>query len=41
LVLSNGKIADFGERDDVLVGAAYQDIVLSGQELREDQKLRS
>ena len=41
LVLSNGKIADFGERDDVLAGSAYQDIVLSGQELREDETLKS
>jgi ATP-binding cassette, subfamily B, bacterial len=28
LVLANGKIADYGERDDVLAGAAYQNIVL-------------
>jgi ATP-binding cassette, subfamily B, bacterial len=29
LVLSEGKIEDFGERDSVLAGAAYQNIVLS------------
>ena len=29
LVLANGKIADFGERDAVLAGPAYNDIVLS------------
>ena len=29
LVLANGKIADFGERDAVLAGPAYQNIVLS------------
>ena len=29
LVLANGKIADFGERDAVLDGPAYQNIVLS------------
>jgi ATP-binding cassette, subfamily B, bacterial len=29
LVLANGKIADFGERDAVLAGPAYQKIVLS------------
>jgi ATP-binding cassette subfamily B protein len=28
LVLSDGKVADFGERDDVLAGSAYKDIVL-------------
>ena len=28
LVLSNGKIADFGERDTVLAGSAYSNIVL-------------
>jgi ATP-binding cassette, subfamily B, bacterial len=34
LVLANGKIADFGERDAVLAGPAYRNIVLSRQELR-------
>jgi ATP-binding cassette, subfamily B, bacterial len=29
LVLANGKIEDFGERDKVLAGSAYDDIVLS------------
>jgi ATP-binding cassette subfamily B protein len=29
LVLSNGKVADWGERDDVLVGEAYRNIVLN------------
>jgi ATP-binding cassette, subfamily B, bacterial len=29
LVLSNGKIEDFGERDEVLAGSAYDNIVLS------------
>ena len=29
LVLSEGKIADFGERDAVLAGSAYQSIVLT------------
>jgi ABC-type multidrug transport system fused ATPase/permease subunit len=29
LVLANGKIEDFGERDAVLAGSAYQDIVLT------------
>ena len=29
LVLSNGTIADYGERDDILAGSAYQSIVLS------------
>jgi ATP-binding cassette subfamily B protein len=33
LVLANGKIADFGERDRILAGAAYRDIVLSGHDL--------
>jgi ATP-binding cassette subfamily B protein len=36
LVLANGKIADYGERDAVLAGSAYKDIVLSRQELSED-----
>jgi ATP-binding cassette, subfamily B, bacterial len=29
LVLANGKIADYGERDAVMAGPAYRDIVLS------------
>jgi ATP-binding cassette, subfamily B, bacterial len=29
LVLANGKVADYGERDAILAGSAYQDIVLS------------
>jgi len=33
LVLANGRIADFGERDAILAGSAYQDIVLSHNEL--------
>jgi ATP-binding cassette, subfamily B, bacterial len=28
LVLANGKIADYGERDTILAGSAYRDIVL-------------
>jgi ATP-binding cassette, subfamily B, bacterial len=36
LVLANGKIADFGERDAVLAGTAYRDIVLSRHELDGD-----
>jgi ABC-type multidrug transport system fused ATPase/permease subunit len=37
LVLANGKIADFGERDDVLAGSAYRNIVLSRHVLDEDE----
>ncbi len=33
LVLANGKVADFGERDAVMAGAPYRDIVLARQEL--------
>ena len=33
LVLANGKIADFGERDAVMAGAAYKNIVLARMEL--------
>ena len=33
LVLANGKIADFGERDAVMAGSAYRNIVLARQEL--------
>jgi ABC-type protease/lipase transport system fused ATPase/permease subunit len=29
LIMANGKIADYGERDAVLAGPAYRDIVLS------------
>ena len=36
LVLSNGELADFGERDDVLAGSAYQSIVLSRNEFGGD-----
>ena len=36
LVLANGKIADYGERDAVMAGSAYQDIVLSRQGLGGD-----
>ena len=40
LVLANGKIADFGERDEVLAGSAYQNIVLSGHDLGGNHKSR-
>ncbi len=33
LVLDNGKIADYGERDTVLAGSAYQNIVLTRHDL--------
>jgi ATP-binding cassette, subfamily B, bacterial len=36
LVLANGKIADYGERDMVLAGSAYRNIVLSRHELGRD-----
>jgi ABC-type multidrug transport system fused ATPase/permease subunit len=36
LVLANGKVADYGARDDVLAGDAYQDIVLSRSEFGGD-----
>jgi ATP-binding cassette subfamily B protein len=36
LVLSNGKIADYGERDAVLAGSAYRTIVLNREELDGD-----
>ncbi len=36
LVLSDGSIADFGERDAVLAGSAYQNIVLSRNEFPAD-----
>jgi ABC-type multidrug transport system fused ATPase/permease subunit len=36
LVLANGKIADYGERDAVLAGSAYRNIVLSRHEPRGD-----
>jgi ATP-binding cassette, subfamily B, bacterial len=37
LVLASGKIADFGERDAVLAGSAYRDIVSSRHEFNGDQ----
>ena len=37
LVLANGKIADYGERDAVLAGPAYRNIVLSRHELDGDE----
>jgi ATP-binding cassette, subfamily B, bacterial len=36
LVLANGKIADYGERDAVLAGPAYRNIVLSRHDFVED-----
>jgi ATP-binding cassette, subfamily B, bacterial len=36
LVLSDGSIADYGERDAVLAGSAYQNIVLSRNEFSAD-----
>ncbi len=36
LVLDNGKIADYGERDAVLAGSAYRNIVLNRNELDGD-----
>jgi ATP-binding cassette, subfamily B, bacterial len=36
LVLANGKIADYGERDAVLAGPAYRDIVLSRHQFSGD-----
>jgi ABC-type multidrug transport system fused ATPase/permease subunit len=36
MVLANGKIADYGERDAVLAGSAYRDIVLSRHGLAGD-----
>jgi len=36
LVLANGKIADYGERDAVLAGAAYRNIVLTRNEVGGD-----
>jgi ATP-binding cassette, subfamily B, bacterial len=41
LILANGKIADYGERDAVLAGAAYRNIVLSRHELGGDGTLDS
>ncbi len=32
LILANGEIADYGERDAILAGSAYQEIVLSRSE---------
>jgi ABC-type multidrug transport system fused ATPase/permease subunit len=40
LVLANGKIADFGERDAVLAGSAYRNIVLNRHELGGDHTSR-
>jgi ATP-binding cassette, subfamily B, bacterial len=37
VVLANGKIADYGERDTVLAGSAYRNIVLSRHELGGDR----
>jgi ATP-binding cassette, subfamily B, bacterial len=37
LVLANGKIADYGERDAILAGTAYRSIVLSRNDLDEEQ----
>ncbi|MGO9344212.1 MAG: ABC transporter ATP-binding protein [Acidimicrobiales bacterium] len=36
LVLANGKIADYGERDAILAGSAYQNIVLNRNEFDGD-----
>jgi ABC-type multidrug transport system fused ATPase/permease subunit len=36
LVLANGKIADYGDRDAVMAGSAYRNIVLSRRELGGD-----
>jgi ATP-binding cassette, subfamily B, bacterial len=36
LVLANGKIADYGERDAVLAGSAYRNIVLNRHEIGGD-----
>ena len=36
LVLANGKIADYGERDTILDGSAYQNIVLNRNEFGGD-----
>jgi ABC-type bacteriocin/lantibiotic exporter with double-glycine peptidase domain len=36
LVLENGEIADYGERDAILAGSAYQEIVLSRSEFAGD-----
>jgi ATP-binding cassette subfamily B protein len=36
LVLANGKIADYGERDTILAGSAYQNIVLNLNEFGGD-----
>ncbi len=37
LILTNGKIADYGERDVVLAGSAYRNIVLSRHPLAEER----
>jgi ABC-type protease/lipase transport system fused ATPase/permease subunit len=36
LILANGKIADYGERDAVLAGSAYRNIVLNRHEVGGD-----
>ena len=36
LVLANGKIADYGERDEILAGSAYREIVLNRTEFGGD-----
>ncbi|HEY4929303.1 MAG TPA: ABC transporter ATP-binding protein [Acidimicrobiales bacterium] len=39
LVLANGKIADYGERDAIMAGSAFRNIVLSRHESGGDQTL--
>ena len=39
LVLANGKIADFGERDAVLAGPAYRNIVLSRHDVQSEPQV--
>ena len=36
LVLANGEIADYGERDAILAGSAYRNIVLNRNEFGGD-----
>jgi ABC-type bacteriocin/lantibiotic exporter with double-glycine peptidase domain len=36
LILANGKIADYGERDEVMAGSAYRNIVLTRHDLDAD-----
>ena len=40
LIMANGKIADYGERDVVLAGPAYRNIVLTRQDLGGDNTSR-